>query len=363
MASTNRLKGEIMKLRTLVVAFALAGCSGAAAAQECSPENWKACKGKPWVIGNSMDTPIGDKWWPNRLWGANDEAGATNWYTRADVVMRALAEAKQGKVYRLGRPYTGNQPGFGGRQFVMRIIGTPTGGPFGSNMLIYHDEFVATEIGQTGTQFDGLGHIGIAINGAGDKNEMRYYNGFSETEIGDAYGLKKLGTEKLHPIVARGILLDVAGARGVEGMEAGQEITMADVRTALKRQGMENFRFLPGDVVLFRTNWGRHWIKDNARYNSGAPGIGVEVAKWLSDTVQAGVAGADNWPVEVVPNPDKACAFCVHSHLITRHGILLQENMDLEALAKDKVYTFLYVYSPVPVAGATGSIGAPLAIR
>jgi kynurenine formamidase len=192
---------------------------------------------------------------------------------------------------------------------------------------------------------------------------MRYYNGFSETEIGDAYGLKKLGTEKLHPIVARGILLDVAAARGVEGMEAGQEITMADVRAALKRQGMDNFKFQPGDVVLFRTNWGRHWIKDNARYNSGAPGIGVEVAKWLSDTVQAGVAGADNWPVEVVPNPDKACAFCVHSHLITRHGILLQENMDLEALARDKVYTFLYVYSPTPVAGATGSIGAPLAIK
>ena len=47
-----------------------------------------------------------------------------------------------------------------------------------------------------------------------------------------------------------------------------------DVRTALKHQGMENFKFEPGDVVLFRTNWGRHW-QDNARYNAGAPGISV----------------------------------------------------------------------------------------
>jgi kynurenine formamidase len=352
-----------MKLRTLVAVFALAGFVGTAQAQECSSENWKACKGKPWVIGNTMDTPIGDKWWPHKLWGANDEAGATNWYTKPDVVQRALASAKERRVYSLGRPYIGNQPGFAGRQFVMRIIGTPTGGPAGSNMLVYHDEFVSGEIGQTGTQFDGLGHIGVAINGAGDKNEMRYYNGFSETEIGDAYGLKKLGTEKLHPIVARGILIDAAAARQVVGMEAGQEITMADVRTALKHQGMENFKFQPGDVVLFRTNWGRHWIQDNPRYNGGAPGIGVEVATWLSDTVQAGVVGADNWPVEVVPNPDGACVFCVHTHLITRHGILLQENMDLEALAHDKVYTFLYVYSPTPVAGAAGSIGAPLAIK
>ena len=88
----------------------------------------------------------------------------------------------------------------------------------------------------------------------------------------------------------------------------------------------------------------------------------MEVANWLSDEVRAGVAGSDTWPVEVVPNPDQACA-CVHTHLITRHGILLQENMDLDGPARDKVYTFLYVFSPMPIAGATGSAGAPLAIR
>ncbi|MGH8056913.1 MAG: cyclase family protein, partial [Candidatus Entotheonellia bacterium] len=158
-------------------------------------------------------------------------------------------------------------------------------------------------------------------------------------------------------------LLDIAGLKGVEAMEAGQDTTMTDVRAALKRQGMEDFKFMPGDVVLFRTGWGKYWIKDNAKYNSGAPGIGMEVAKWLSDNVQAGVAGSDTWPVEVVPNPDKACAFCAHTHLITRHGILLQENMDLDGPARDKVYTFLYVFSPMPIAGATGSAGAPLAIK
>jgi kynurenine formamidase len=349
---------------TLVAGLTTLTCVATAAqAQECSPQNWRACAGKPWVTGSKMDTPLGEKWWPNKLWGAEDEAGATNWYTKPEIVQRALAQAKQGKVYRLGRAYTSDQPAFGRRVFAMRILGTPTGGPFGANGLVYHDEFVATEIGQTGTQFDGLGHAGVAFNGAGDRDEMRYYNGRTETEIGNAYGLQKLGVEKLHPIVARGVLLDIAGARGVEGMDAGQEITGADVRTALKRQGMETFKFLPGDIVLFRTNWGRHWIKDNTTYNAGDPGIGMEVARWLSDEVQAGVAGADNWSVEVVPNPDGACAFCVHNHLVTRHGILLQENMDLEALARDKTYVFLYVFSPAPVAGATGSIGAPLAIR
>src|SRR5277367_1950293 len=38
-----------------------------------------------------------------------------------------------------------------------------TGGPLGENMVVWNDEYLATEIGQTGTQFDGLGHIGIQL--------------------------------------------------------------------------------------------------------------------------------------------------------------------------------------------------------
>jgi kynurenine formamidase len=332
-------------------------------AQECSDKNWKACKGKPWVIGNTMDTPVGDKWWPNKLWGKDDQAGSTNWYTKPEVVQRALAEAKTGKTYRLGRVYTGNMPAFGERKFVLRIPGGPTGGPFGANVLVYNDEFVATEIGQIGTQFDGLGHIGVAINGPADKSEMRYYNGFTQLEIEGSTGLKKLGVEKLHPIVARGALIDVAALKNVDSLEAGYEITLADVNAALEKQGMKDFKFLAGDGVFFRTGWGKYWITDNAKYNGGEPGIGMEVAKWLSDVVQAGVTGADNWGTEVIPNKEAACAFCVHSHLLTRHGIVNQENMDLDGLSKDKAYRFLYMYSPTPIAGATGSPGAPLAIR
>ncbi|MBM3380526.1 MAG: hypothetical protein FJY39_12520, partial [Betaproteobacteria bacterium] len=207
-------------LRSAAVAGAIAITFGASA-QDCSETNWKACKGKPWVVGDRMDTPIGEAWWPNKLWGKDDEAGSTNWYTRPDVTQRALAEARTGKVYRLARPYTSDMPTFGERRFVLRIPGGPTGGPFGANVLIYNDEFVATEIGQIGTQFDGLGHIGVAVNGAADKSQMRFYNGITQLEIESSTGLKRLGVEKLHPIVARGILIDVAGSKGVDSLEAG----------------------------------------------------------------------------------------------------------------------------------------------
>jgi kynurenine formamidase len=341
-----------------VVAFAV-GVGSARA--ECSPDSWQDCQGKPWVDGDKMETPLGERWWPNKQWGGDDEAGSTNWYTKPEVVQRALAEADKGKVYKIGFPYEADMPLFGPRKFTLRIPGSPTGGPFGANQTIYHDEFLATEISQVGTQFDGLGHIGVMINGP-DKSEMRYYNGRSEAEIGDELGLKKNGAEKLHPIVARGILLDIAGAKGVEMLDRGYEITMADVKSALEKQGMKDFEFKEGDAIVFYTGWSKLWKKDNAKFNSGEPGFGMEVARWMAEDVNVGVTVADTWATEAVPNPDPACVFCVHQFLQARHGIVNQENAYLDELVKDKVWTFMYVYSPIPIVGATGSAGAPVAI-
>ncbi len=351
-------------LRTL----AIAGAVGAAMAMttttafaECSAENWQECAGKPWVDGDVMDTPLGSKWWPNPLWGEGDQAGSTNWYKQTEVVMRAIAQIQTGNTMKLGHNYTAEMPLFGARKFSLRIPGTPTGGPFGANQIMWNDEFLSTEIGQVGTQFDGLGHIGVRVGAPGDKNDMRWYNGATAAEMGSPYGLNKNGTEMLNPIVARGVLIDVAGARGVDSMAKGEVVTMADVNAALERQGMAGFEFMPGDAVIIRTGWEMHW-GDPATYNDGCPGIGMEVARWIAEDVKAGVTGFDTWPGDAVPNPDPACAFCVHTFLQARHGIVNQENMRLKELADAGVYVFAYFYSPVPVKGATGSIGAPVAI-
>ena len=127
---------------------------------------------------------------------------------------------------------------------------------------MWNDEFLATEIGQAGTQFDGLGHIGVQVGADGDKTEMRWYNGITVQEMNGAYGLAKLGTEHLNPIVARGILIDAAAVRGVEAMEAGDVITMEDVKKALEMQGMSDYKMMPGDAILFHTGWDQYWIVD-----------------------------------------------------------------------------------------------------
>jgi kynurenine formamidase len=350
----------MLKYKAAIVGTAAAAMLSTGALA-CTPEDYRGCAGKPWVDGRNMETPLGSKWWPHPIWGAGDEAGSTNWYKKPEVVQRAVAEVKQGKTMSLGHPYQVEMPLFGARVWALRIPGAPTGGPFGPNRVVWYDEILATEIGQVGTQFDGLGHIGVAVGKPGDKDNIRFYNGVTVSEMHDSYGLKKNGTEKLHPIIARGIMIDVATAKGVTSLEKGYEITMADVRDALSKQGMANFRFMPGDAVVFRTGWSTYWMKDNAKYNDGEPGIGMEVARWLAEEVKAGVWGGDTWATEAVPNPDPACVFCVHQYMLARHGIVNQENMNLDGLAKEKVYRFMYTYSPVPIKGGTGSIGAPVA--
>ncbi len=300
----------------------------------------------------------GDKWWPSR-WGAADEAGASNHITPAKV-LDAAKWIRDGKIYKLGRVYETDMPKFGSRAFTLRIPGSPTGGPFGANKIVYNDEFLATEIGQVGTQFDGLGHIGIQLGKDGDKNEMRFYNGLSLQEIGDAYGLKKLGAEKLKPIFTRAHLIDVMGVRG-SMWDAGQEIKVADIRAALARQKINEADIKQGDAVFFHTGWGSLWMKNNDRYGAGEPGPGVEAGKWLIDRGVC-VVGADSWGMECVPNPDKNLAFPLHAELIAKNGIFIQENMVFDELLVDKKMQFVYSYTPSPIKGATGSHGCPVAI-
>jgi kynurenine formamidase len=308
----------------------------------------------------AMETPIGPKWWPSR-WGPQDEAGASNLMT-PQKVLEAARLIKTGKVYELGRPYQAEQPAFGTRAFVLRIPGSPANEePFGKNKLVYHDDFLATEIGQTGTQFDGLGHIGCEVGKRGDLSEVRYYNGFTELEVFNLNGLKKLGIEKVKPFFTRGVLVDMVAFRG-RNLNLGEVIKPPDVLGALSRQGIAEASFQPGDAIFFRTGWAeQHWIKNNAEYNKGCPGIGLDVAKWVAQK-QLCVVGSDTWPVEAVPGESPDYPFIVHNELLTRNGIFLHENMDLSEVARDRVYEFAYVFAPLRIKGGTGSPGRPIAI-
>jgi kynurenine formamidase len=287
-----------------------------------------------------------DTWYPSR-WGAADQRGAANRITPAKV-LEAKNLITRGAVYQLGRVYEAGMPIFGTRHFSLKI--PQTFGPLGTNETTYHDEIVSAEIGQVGTQFDGLGHIGVG---------GLFYNGNDRADFSKADGLTKLGIENVGALTTRGVLLDVPALKGVPQLERGYEITVADVRAALARQKTE---IHAGDVVLVHTGWGSLWLADNAKFNSGAPGIGLEAARYLVER-EVVMVGSDTWATEVIPNPDPALQFPVHQLLIPRNGIYIFENLATEDLARDGVYEFAFFFAPLKLKGATGSPGNPIAIR
>ncbi len=289
-----------------------------------------------------------DKWYPSKF-GKDDEAGRSNLMT-PDRTKAAMKYIKQGKVLSLARTYSAKMPLFGHRVFAVRGTGGLAGGPLGDNNVTWMDDTLTAEIGQVGTQFDGLGHIGIG---------NKFYNGIDGSEIFGTTGMKKLGIEKIKPFFTKGILIDMVAYKGAP-MDGGQEILVEDIEGALKKQGMSADSIGEGDVVMFHTGWVRHWIKDNATYNGSVPGVGIQAGRWLAEKGVV-VVGSDTWPVEVVPNPNPKMVFPVHQIFIARNGMFIHENAATERLAEAKVYEFAYIFNPLAVEGGTGSPGNALA--
>src|SRR5215468_904230 len=229
-------------------------------------------------------------------WGAGDERGAGN-HMKPQTVVNAARLIKTGEVIELGHVLNGNIPFSGGRRFDLhtkRTVMNPQSNNRGSN-----EEMVLSEIGQVGTQFDGFAH---------QSHGNSHYNCFKTDEIATRTGFTKLGVHNVGALITRGVLIDVAGYKGVEMLGDNYEITVEDIEGALKKQ---NLTLAPADAIIIHTGWGKLWGKDNARFAKTCPGIGVKAAQWLlaKDPM---LLGSDNWPVEVAPNPDPQISLPLH---------------------------------------------------
>ena len=175
--------------------------------------------------------------WFNSRWGKEDQRGNGNLMTR-EKVLEAVKLIKTGEIVSLGMPYDARMPLAPGRAYALRMPGGPTGGPYGGkSKTIWNDEFIATEIGQIGTQMDALGHLGCMCGMRGDKTNMLFYNGNRLSDMWSPYGLKKLGIENAPPFFTRGVLFDVQGLKG-RVLDVGEEIALADLKACLERQGV-----------------------------------------------------------------------------------------------------------------------------
>lgn len=326
------------------------------------------------------DKPWRESWAPTEF-GPGDKAGSVNRITPA-LVLKAVALVKQGKSATLGKLYASGIPAFGARSWNLTIPGTPTGGSFGANAMVYHDELVTAELGQFGTQFDGPGHIGVRTS----KGDF-FYNGRLARETyergagGRVVGLGDLGVEHVAEkgFVCRGVLLDAPAYRGLARLPIPTDtrspgiITATDVQAMVKRQGLAEIG--EGDCVFLYTGHGDLWsnatwrslpeeekAKRRAAFTAGEPGFGLSACQYLAER-RIILTGGDTSSNEAQPVGElEGQAVPCHTEMQTRRGIWNIENLDFAPLLREKAYEFLFVWAPLKVVGATGSPGNPMAL-
>ena len=334
-----------------IALLVLAGCVFLGAAST-EPLKWKKGQGWGWV------------------WGVEDEVGALNEITSASV-LKAISMVKRGEVRDLGIDYDRNSYKWPGHSpgeimtfrspagvktqkdlpFTLPENGNTTETTWHSCALFMNDNVA--------TQIDGLGH---AVTG----KDNHWYNGFKEADWGGDWGIRKAGAETIPPIIARGILIDIAGFKGLDALPSQYIITPEDLQGALRKQKTD-LRF--GDVVLIRTGTLRYWNDVGANQEKigehDSAGIQLPAAKWLVEEKGAIMIGSDTSGLEQMATPpENSDSFMpVHNYLLIEQGVHIAEFHYLEDLAKEKVYEFTYVATTNKIKGTTaGFTMRPLAI-
>ncbi len=314
----------MLKKWLISAAFAI-GASGVVLAQDCKPSKW----------------------------GANDEIGAANYITPQSV-LAATKLVKMGQTHPLGIVVEPGMPAFPPRSVSLQIVspGQHNGRDLTKDFgwpAVYNDDLAQLWFG-VGPQLDGLGHLG-------EKN--LYYNCNHAFDFVTLTGLTKLGTDKVPPMVARGVLIDMAKHFKVESMAPGQAITPADIDAAMKAQGVQ---IRQGDVVLFHTGYTDAKLKSDPKtWVSTQPGLTNAAAVHLAKMNPMAV-GADTWGLEAVPPAPGDRVFYGHVTLLKEHGIYILETMNTGRLAKESVKEFMFVLGQARVKGAVQMMINPVAM-
>ena len=279
-------------------------------------------------------------------WGGSDERGMLNELTQ-DRVMAALRMVDSGKVYSLGAPVGRDGPVHASRNtswHIMSVINNnpEPGGEGGA------DDILVTQC-HASTHIDALCHAWA---------ESQLYNGHPASEVTPA-GAQKCGVQNIEWVVTRGVMLDIPGLKGVDRVDGKYAVTPQDLDDAAYRQKSE---IRSGDAVLVRTGWYKTFAEGKADLGGDYPGVSRTVCDWLYDHDVVAL-GADNVAVEIYPpEPESNGGLPVHQTMLRDLGGYLVEFLNLEELAKDKVYEFLFVAAPLRISGGVGSPINPLAI-
>ncbi len=278
----------------------------------------------------------------------------------AEQVRAALGMAARGRVYDLDCERFPGMPLFPGHPpFQVMAYRTPRGLDnqrdqewLSDNRVnfAWQSEMVMGTV-HSGTHIDALSHITC-----GDEHSW-FGGGCAERDLGDFGPLRDDATD-IPPIITRGVLLDVAGFRGVDALPAHEAVGPDELRALCERQGVT---IRPGDVALVRTGYLSGWPDADFIAAHEQAGIDRDAALWLAEQDVVAVGG-DTESLEVLPSTVPGNPHPVHIALLVQRGIFILEMVNCEELARDGVREFCFMCLPLSIRGATGSMVRPVAV-
>ncbi|MFE6333595.1 cyclase family protein [Streptomyces sp. NPDC057798] len=288
-------------------------------------------------------------------WGADDEIGTLNLITD-EVVREAAAGVRAGRRIPLALPLrqdgvqTGMIPGRVNPLHAMVQINQEI---FGPGTVACSDDAVTMGL-QAGTHWDALPHV---------SHSGRLYNGRPAGTVTAHGGAGFAGMATARHIVSRGVLLDVARARGVERLDGAHAVTPEDLEAAEELAGT---RVRAGDIVLVRTGqMGLYLAGDRHGYAHPSPGLSIRTPEWFHARDAAAVAN-DTLTFEIFPPEIEDLWLAVHALHLVEMGMPQGQNWNLEKLStvcgQEERYAFLLAATPEPFVGATGAPVAPVAV-
>ncbi|RPK60883.1 putative cyclase [Streptomyces sp. ADI96-02] len=288
-------------------------------------------------------------------WGDDDERGTLNLITDA-VVREAAATVRTGRRIPLALPLRrdGVQSGLiPGRIDPLHTMTQINQELFGPGTVATSDDVVTMGL-QAATHWDALTHV---------SHSGKIYNGRPADTITAHDGARFSSIATVPHLVSRGVLLDVARARGEDRLPGGHAVTPQDLSEAEEFAGV---RVRAGDIVLVRTGQVRLALAgDRQAYGYPSPGLSVHTPAWFHARDVAAVAN-DTLTFEIFPPEIEDLWLPVHALHLVEMGMLQGQNWNLEELsaacAQERRYAFLLAAMPEPFAGATGTPVAPVAV-
>jgi kynurenine formamidase len=278
-------------------------------------------------------------------WGPDDERGTLNLITpvkRAEAARLVI----EGRTVPLGRelrttPSTANRS-----PVVHRMLYA------GHLPWMCTDTIEVAPHGYAVTHLDALGHVFL---------DGRVWNGREAAAVVTSDGLQ-FGSIRAFSegVFTRGVLLDVAAARGGAWLADDDDVTPADLDRAEELAGVN---VGPGDAIVVRIGLAAREAVLGEEDPTRRAGLTPDCLPWIKDRDVAVYSGDC---IERRPSPYPAYPLPMHMIGMAAMGLAFLDNLAVEALAVACTElgrsSFLLTCAPVVLDGATGSPVNPLAV-